>query len=39
LDVPGADVLARVEVTEVGGLFGGIAGFNDLFVRVCRTHD
>jgi hypothetical protein len=38
-DVPGADILARVEVTEVGGLFGGIAGFNDLFVRVCRTHD
>jgi hypothetical protein len=39
LDLPGADVLARVEVTEVGGLFGGIAGFNDLFVRVCRTRD
>ena len=38
LDVPGADVLARVQVVEVGGLFGGIAGFRDLFVRVCRTH-
>jgi hypothetical protein len=34
-----ADVLVRVQVVEIGGLFGGIAGFNDLFVRVCRTHD
>jgi hypothetical protein len=24
---------------DIGGLFGGIAGFHDLFVRVCRTHD
>jgi hypothetical protein len=39
LDVPGADILTRVQVMEIGGLFGGIAGFNDLFVRVCRTHD
>jgi hypothetical protein len=39
LDAPGADILARVHVVEIGGLFGGIAGFNDLFVRVCRTHD
>jgi hypothetical protein len=40
LDLGGtADVLVRVQVVEVGGLFGGIAGFNDLFVRVCRTSD
>jgi len=39
LDPSGADVLERVEVLEVGGLFGGIAGFHDLFVRICRTHD
>ena len=28
-----------LRVVEIGGLFGGIAGFHDLFVRVCRTHD
>jgi hypothetical protein len=39
LDGQGTDVLTRVQVVEIGGLFGGIAGFNDLFVRVCRTHD
>ena len=40
LDLTGtADVLVRVQVVEIGALFGGIAGFNDLFVRVCRTHD
>jgi hypothetical protein len=33
------DTLARVQVAEIGGLFGGIAGFRHLFVRVCRTHD
>jgi len=22
-----------------GALFGGIAGFRDMFVRICRTHD
>jgi hypothetical protein len=32
LELPGADVLARVQVMEIGGLFGGIAGFRDLFV-------
>ena len=32
-----ADALARVEVVEIGGLFGGFAGFRHLFVRVCRT--
>jgi hypothetical protein len=31
------DALDRVEVLEVGGLFGGFAGFNHLFVRVCRV--
>lgn len=36
---PPADALERVEVVEVGGLFGGFAGFHDLFVRVCRTVD
>jgi hypothetical protein len=39
IESPVADLLARVQVVEIGGLFGGIAGFNDLFVRVCRTHD
>jgi hypothetical protein len=34
-----ADVLFTVKVVEIGGLFGGFAGFNDLFVRVCRTSD
>ena len=37
LEPNGADQLERVEVLEIGGLFGGIAGFRDLFVRVCRT--
>ncbi len=36
---PGADILERIQVVEIGGLFGGIAGFHDLFVRICRTHD
>lgn len=33
------DTLTRIQVVEIGALFGGIAGFHDLFVRVCRTHD
>lgn len=33
------DTLETIEVVEVGALFGGIAGFHDLFVRICRTHD
>lgn len=33
------DLLQTVRVVEIGGLFGGIAGFHDLYVRVCRTHD
>ncbi|MGH3625506.1 MAG: hypothetical protein ACRDQ5_27625 [Sciscionella sp.] len=32
-----ADALARVEVLEIGGLFGGFPGFHHLFVRVSRT--
>jgi hypothetical protein len=39
IDSTGADTLSRVQVLEIGGLFGGFAGFNDLFVRVSRTHD
>ncbi|HKR49776.1 MAG TPA: hypothetical protein VJT72_09400 [Pseudonocardiaceae bacterium] len=39
VDSPGADILERIQVVEIGGLFGGIAGFHDLFVRICRTHD
>lgn len=34
---PFPDALTRIRVLEVGALFGGIAGFHDLFVRVCRT--
>jgi hypothetical protein len=37
LELPGADVLARVQVMEIGGLFGGIAGFRGLFVP-CLPH-
>jgi hypothetical protein len=33
------DRMDTVRVAEIGGLFGGIAGFHDLYVRVCRTHD
>jgi len=36
---PVPDTLTRVQVLEIGGLFGGIVGFNDLFVRICRTQD
>ena len=39
LDAQGADILTRIQVAEIGALFGGIAGFNQLFVRICRTHD
>jgi hypothetical protein len=39
VEPPGADILERIQVVEIGGLFGGIAGFHDLFVRICRTHD
>lgn len=34
-----ADGLTRVEVTEIGGLFGGIAGFHELFVKVTAHID
>ena len=36
---PFSDALTRIRVLEVGALFGGIAGFRDLFVRICRTGD
>jgi hypothetical protein len=36
---PVADSLERIRVVEVGALFGGIAGYRDMFVRICRTHD
>lgn len=39
VEPPVPDALSRVQVVEIGGLFGGIAGFRDLFVRICRTHD
>ncbi|MBV9161097.1 MAG: hypothetical protein JO309_13615 [Pseudonocardiales bacterium] len=34
-----ADSLERIQVLEIGALFGSIAGFRDMFVRICRTHD
>ncbi len=34
-----ADAMDRVQVVEIGGLFGGIAGFHDMYVRVRRTQD
>lgn len=39
VEQPGPDRLERVRVLEVGALFGGIAGFHDLTVKVCRTSD
>ncbi len=36
---PVVDSLERIQVVEIGALFGGIAGFRDMFVRICRTHD
>lgn len=33
------DTLETVRVAEIGAFFGGIAGFRDVWVRVCRTHD
>ena len=37
VEPPFPDALTRIRVLEVGGLFGGFAGFRDLFVRICRT--
>lgn len=39
VESPSSDALEQIEVVAIGGLFGGIAGFNHLFVRICRTHD
>lgn len=36
---PVADGLTRIKVTEVGGLFGGIAGFHELFVKIQANID
>jgi hypothetical protein len=36
---PAAGSLERIQVVEIGALFGGIAGFHDMFVRICRTRD
>jgi hypothetical protein len=33
------DTLETVRVLEIGAFFGGIAGFRDLWVRICRSHD
>lgn len=33
------DMLESVAVLEIGAFFGGIAGFHDLWVRICRSHD
>jgi hypothetical protein len=33
------DTLETVRVIEIGGLFGGVAGCRQLYVRVRRTHD
>ncbi|MDP9418720.1 MAG: hypothetical protein M3P53_00915 [Actinomycetota bacterium] len=33
------DTLESIRVLEVGAFFGGIAGFRDLWVKICRTHD
>jgi hypothetical protein len=33
------DTMETVRVAEMGAFFGGIAGFRDVWVRVCRTHD
>ena len=33
------DTMHTVRVEEIGALFGGVAGFHDLYVRIRRTHD
>ena len=39
LTPPHPDALTRVQVVDTGGLFGGVAGFHHLYVRVRRTSD
>jgi hypothetical protein len=39
MEPPFPDALTRIRVLEIGALFGGFAGFRDLFVRICRTTD
>jgi hypothetical protein len=36
-DPPHSDPLENIDVVETGALFGGIAGFHHLFIRVRRT--
>ena len=36
---PVADGLTRVKVTDIGGLFGGIVGFRELFVKIQANID
>lgn len=36
---PHPDQLSSVVVTEAGGLFGGIAGFHHLYVRIQGSSD
>ncbi len=36
---PVSDGLTQVTVTEIGGLFGGLAGFNELFVKIRANID
>jgi hypothetical protein len=38
-EVTVADALQRIEIVEMGALFGGVAGFHDVFVRVRRVQD
>ena len=33
------DTMHTARVEEIGALFGGVAGFHDLYVRIRRTHD
>ncbi len=37
LDASSPDALHRIDVLEIGALVGGVAGFHDLFIRICRT--
>ncbi|MGH4001655.1 MAG: hypothetical protein ACRDTJ_29805, partial [Pseudonocardiaceae bacterium] len=39
VESPGTDTVERIQVLKIGGLFGSVAGFHDMFVRICRTHD
>lgn len=34
-----ADAMDRVHVLEIGALFGGVAGFHDIYVRIRHTRN